>query len=481
MNTEFRNKADAKAAVACLAAEQGLVDLLRFRGGPFPSDYTPFWDAQVHGNGDHYYIAKRKDRDRDFDGEGQDRKRRKGNFRDRECAYELEMHYLRSKVKVERPSENGAFLFRPPTGPSAKNSWKIPRVSGSSGLEPTNGYNPSSRTVGQDRTEYRTSGASQNSRSHSVQPPTAPRALLNSISSSAARRYQSHGNQRAVATESQPRSQNAHTSQQVATTHSPSSAPVVSSRSDQYSQSNSHTQTGVDAHGQSYPCSQTYVQSAAYPTTYTTDPYPQPNTYGPAYSSYPPPVISHYPSAAYPTPPPTHGYATYYVPPSSGSYSHYVHAHPTSYAPYPNGQYPVYSSHPAHFSPPPPPPPHVPHMIMPPAYPSPGMHASSPPVPYSSGYHSPYSPPYSPAYPVSLRSPPRSPPAAGYSYHEHNNQQYSILDPHSQQNGVQDHITKPETSDASMHFIINWALKHVNYIQVLQKLRLNLHPQSTLK
>lgn len=447
MNTEFRNKADAKAAVACLAAEQGLVDLLRFRGGPFPPDYTPFWDAQVHGNGDHYYVAKRKDRDRDFDAEGQDRKRRKGNFRDRESAYALEMNYLRSKVKVERPSENGAFWKhpapQPPTGPSAKNSWKIPRVSGSSGLEPTNGYNPSSRTVGQDQTEYRNSGASQISRSQSVHPPTAPRALLNAISSSAARRYQS----RVVGTELQPRSQNA---QQVATTHSPSSAVVASSRSDQYSQSNSHTQTGVDAHGQPYPCSQTYVQSAAYPTTYTTDPYSQHATYPPTYSSYPPPVISHYPNATYQTPPPTHAYGTYYMAPSAASYSHY--AHPASYAPYPSGHYPPYSSHP-HFSPQPPPPP--PHMIIPPAYSPPAMHPSPPSVPYSPGYRSPYPPPYSPAYPVSLRSPPRSPPAAGYSFHVHNDQQYSVMDPHSGQNGVQDHISKQERTFAGMHLVIS--------------------------
>jgi hypothetical protein len=45
---EYRTKADAKVAVACLAAEQGLFELLRFRGQPPPADYRKFWDLH-HG------------------------------------------------------------------------------------------------------------------------------------------------------------------------------------------------------------------------------------------------------------------------------------------------------------------------------------------------------------------------------------------------------------------------------------------------
>jgi hypothetical protein len=41
---EYRMKADAKAAVACLAAEQGLFELLRFQGQPAPEGYRSFWE-----------------------------------------------------------------------------------------------------------------------------------------------------------------------------------------------------------------------------------------------------------------------------------------------------------------------------------------------------------------------------------------------------------------------------------------------------
>jgi hypothetical protein len=79
VEVEYRTKADAKAAVVCLAAEQGLIDLLRFNGAQPPPDYTLFWEAQVNGTGDNY-VGKRKESERDLDGEGRDRKkRRKGN------------------------------------------------------------------------------------------------------------------------------------------------------------------------------------------------------------------------------------------------------------------------------------------------------------------------------------------------------------------------------------------------------------------
>ena len=40
---EYRTKADAKVAVACLAAEQGMFELLRFGGRPPPAGYRCFW------------------------------------------------------------------------------------------------------------------------------------------------------------------------------------------------------------------------------------------------------------------------------------------------------------------------------------------------------------------------------------------------------------------------------------------------------
>ena len=45
---EYRTKADAKAAVACLAAEKGVFELLRFRGEPPPADYQSFWEVHNH-------------------------------------------------------------------------------------------------------------------------------------------------------------------------------------------------------------------------------------------------------------------------------------------------------------------------------------------------------------------------------------------------------------------------------------------------
>ncbi|KAF8064362.1 hypothetical protein FPV67DRAFT_218446 [Lyophyllum atratum] len=40
---EYRTKADAKLGAAILAAEHGLIELLRFGGEPAPADYKPFW------------------------------------------------------------------------------------------------------------------------------------------------------------------------------------------------------------------------------------------------------------------------------------------------------------------------------------------------------------------------------------------------------------------------------------------------------
>jgi hypothetical protein len=81
VEVEYRTKADAKAAVACLAAEQGLIDLLRFNGAQPPPDYTPFWEAQMNGSGDNY-VGKRKEPERDLDGEGRDRKKRRKSNKD---------------------------------------------------------------------------------------------------------------------------------------------------------------------------------------------------------------------------------------------------------------------------------------------------------------------------------------------------------------------------------------------------------------
>lgn len=453
MDTEYRNKTDAKAAVACHAVECGLVDLLRFRGGPLPSDYTPFWEAQVLGNGD-IYIAKRKDRDREFDGEAQDRKRRKGNFRDKESTSDSGDFgsNMRFKVKVE-PLSDGAFLFRkqPPTGPSAylKNGWKKPRVTGSSnGLSPTNGYAYVSRTVGQDRSEYRYSGTSTNPHSPDrsvVHPPTAPRAYSEMNLTSAGYPKRSYVTQRLNSSNFQ--SQHSGTPQNGLAHSRP--------RTNEYSQSNPYTEaelptqsaTAVQGYSDSYGQT-TYSQPPSYPT----DPYARPDAYVAPYTTYPPSAVGLYPSP-YPPPPPAHSYTLYYGPhpaPAPTPYTQY--APPPQYiAAYPNGHYAAYSSHvpqhQAHYAPL-----HPTQAVISPAYPTP-ISPSNPSFPsghYSPGYQPPYSPPYSPHHVYSMSPPPHSPHGGDYSSHSHTfNDQQQAGQRHQEGN------SEGDRSSIGMSFIEN--------------------------
>lgn len=440
VHTEYRNKADAKAAVACHAAEQGLVDLLRFRGEPPPSDYIPFWDAQVLGNGDNY-IAKRKDRDREFDGEAQDRKRRKGNFRDKESIFDSGDFgsNRRFKLKVEPLSEGALFRKQPPTGPSAylKNGWKKPRVTGSSdGLSPTNGYAYVSRTVGQDRSEYRNSGTSSEANSPDrsvVQPPTAPRAYFERNLTSAGYTKRSHDNQNVNGQKDLSQNPQFSGSSQNDLAHSRQGT-------NHYSQSNSYAQVEPPiqpvAPVQAYPDS--YVQTTAYPQppSYLTSPYALPDAYGASYTTYPP-------SAVYPgSYPPPHSYAAYYAPhPASAPASYTQYTHPPQYLSHYHGHYAAYASHIAqhqtHYAPPP-----SPQAVM--SSPCPIPLSDPPSGHYPSGFISPYSPPYSPhRYSLSPRSPPHSPTTGDYPSYEHIQTHHSQYLHHSHQDGRSKGNTSP--------------------------------------
>ena len=158
VQVEYRTKADAKAAVACLAAEQGLIDLLRFKGAPPPPDYTPFWEAQVNGTGDNY-AGKRKEPERDLDGEGRDRKkRRKGN---KDSGFDSgEVPDVKVKQEFEHPLPSKPVTISSPiAGPTSPNSIrKKPHTTGSSGLGPTNALASAAGTVGQDRLGNRSGG-----------------------------------------------------------------------------------------------------------------------------------------------------------------------------------------------------------------------------------------------------------------------------------------------------------------------------------
>jgi hypothetical protein len=75
---EYRTKADAKAAVACLAAKEGLFELLRFRGQPPPPGYKPFWE--LHNETSVTGPLKRKEpNDQDGAPSGSKSKKQKSN------------------------------------------------------------------------------------------------------------------------------------------------------------------------------------------------------------------------------------------------------------------------------------------------------------------------------------------------------------------------------------------------------------------
>lgn len=173
VEVEYRSKADAKAAVACLAAEQGLIDLLRFNGAPPPPDYTPFWEAQVNGTGDNY-VGKRKEPERDLDGEGRDRKkRRKGN---KDSGFEPgEVPDVEVKQNFEHPLPSRTVTISSPmTGPSLpKFSRKKPSKTGPSGLGSTNTFASATATVGQDRLRNR-SGGLDHQNSYPIYPSSQP-------------------------------------------------------------------------------------------------------------------------------------------------------------------------------------------------------------------------------------------------------------------------------------------------------------------
>lgn len=158
VEVEYRTKADAKAAVACLAAEQGLIDLLRFNGAQPPPDYIPFWEAQVNGTGDNY-VGKRKEPERDLDGEGRDRKKRRKSNKD--GGFEPgEVPDVKVKHDFVHPLPSKTVAISSPTaGPSSpKTIRKRPSKSGLSGLGSTNTFASATATVGQDRFGNRNGG-----------------------------------------------------------------------------------------------------------------------------------------------------------------------------------------------------------------------------------------------------------------------------------------------------------------------------------
>ncbi|KAF9476137.1 hypothetical protein BDN70DRAFT_995885 [Pholiota conissans] len=357
---EYRTKADAKAAVAYLAAETGLVDLLRFRGGPLPDDYTPFWEAQVNG-GDNY-VPKRKDPERDIDGESRNPKKRKkgnGNGSERGESPAQQPPTKLKKPPIDTLPPKPQTVLPPSFFPPNNARWKKPHVPGSRGLGPTNAYATAGRMVDQDRSGNRSGGISRYPQSYHYPDSSdgiEPHA-----------RYDDRMGYRP----------------------DPGYPPAAPGYSH------------PDPYGNSYP--------ASYPP-----PLPPPP---PAQGRYPAPTY-HSPPAQ--PPPPPHHYGGYYgahspPPTPTHTYGHYPYPHPNQYPspypPLPPSPYPdhySHISHPAHhpamYSPPPPPP--MSHMHSPPhpvpVHPNTYSHS---PVDYRS-HHPSHTPP---------PPPPPSPPR--YSHH----------------------------------------------------------------
>ncbi|KAF9467629.1 hypothetical protein BDZ94DRAFT_1248588 [Collybia nuda] len=101
---EYRNKVDAKIAVAVLAAEQGIFELLRFRGAPPPPGYVTFWESHDRNT----VSKKRKEPDTRDGGDPEGQKMK--------------------KPKLEQTDSHHEFAG------GSKGAGKKPLASGSSGL-----------------------------------------------------------------------------------------------------------------------------------------------------------------------------------------------------------------------------------------------------------------------------------------------------------------------------------------------------------
>ncbi|KIM44278.1 hypothetical protein M413DRAFT_443298, partial [Hebeloma cylindrosporum] len=360
VNPEYRCKADAKAAVAFLAAEQGLVDSLRFNDAAPPADYVPFWEAQVNGSGD-TYVPKRKGPDRDVDAEGRDRKKRKrGNSEQGDTSRSTPAP---PKIKPEAhlpPKPTTETLAFSGYQPNAR--WKKPHANVSRGLVPTNAYVPAPRPMGQDRTGNRSGGPPPHlHRNHTASPPM----------------------------------------------------PAYDSRA--------HTHPYDDRMGyragSAYPSNPTYTQPEPFPNNYPA--YPPVPGQGHHYSNHvyhsppPPPVVPP------PPPPPPHQYPGYYGPPTPphAPYGHYPY--PPQYPPsYPATPYMAGYPPPVMYASPPPPPP----SSIPPPYPptSPPDQFTSR---YDSRSQYPSRSPRSPPRPRSP-PPPLPPPIRSPPRHSHHTSDY---------------------------------------------------------
>lgn len=111
---EYRNKVDAKVAVATLAAEQGIFELLRFRGAPPPPGYVSFWES--HNRDPVSVSKKRKEPDTRDDGDSNGQKEKKLKLEPAEGHHD----FAHNKGARKKPPASGSSGLVPLGAPAQK-------------------------------------------------------------------------------------------------------------------------------------------------------------------------------------------------------------------------------------------------------------------------------------------------------------------------------------------------------------------------
>lgn len=172
----YRNKVDSKLAAVCVAAEQGVYELLKFRGGAQPPPgYRTFWEAITNKSG------KRKGPDGDADTEDHERKKRRRNNRgsmEQGEVVDAEVEMAPAKASELEPSSRTPATSSNSIkleGSVAKDPWKVPRGSVTTVPTSARGSTPTGSTS-QGRSDNRNvGGTSGKPDGHPSHPGTSRR------------------------------------------------------------------------------------------------------------------------------------------------------------------------------------------------------------------------------------------------------------------------------------------------------------------
>ena len=125
ISPDYRTKADAKIAVACLAAEQGAVEFLRFRGDSPPPGYQTFHSTLINGTAD----APNKRKCREEDGfQGRKKSKMEGDRHTSSCESKDQDMARPYTGRPSRPYQSGNIK------PGNNNGWKNHHGPASSGF-----------------------------------------------------------------------------------------------------------------------------------------------------------------------------------------------------------------------------------------------------------------------------------------------------------------------------------------------------------